>query len=405
MNLFEAFHYAVINISRRKLRSWLTIVGIVIGIITIVAIISISEGITDDILSQLDAFGSNQMFIIPISIDQAGGFGSPGGPITGKLYERDAERVERIPGVVSVSSVNYGRATIEFRDKTIDAVIYGMDPVLFEEYTSYLELEKGRLYKENERRVVVLGYGAANDLFGKRKVEVGNYLIMNGKKFRVVGIFEEIGTSLSQQDDSNIYVPYEEGKNLLGNQLAKDEVSMIYITIGEGQNPEKIKDSIERALAAEHKTTLDEKDFSVITADFIFEIVGGILGLLSTFLFLIAMIASIVGGIGIANTMFMSVAERTREIGVLKSVGATRKDIMQLFLIEAGIIGLIGGIIGLVLGFVAVEVIKSFDVPAIVTPGIVAFAVLFSIGVGIVAGIIPAREAAKLDAVDALRQG
>jgi len=404
MKFSEALNYSLKNISRRKLRSWLTIIGIIIGIITIVAIISISDGITDDIVSQLDAFGSNQMFIIPVNIDDASGFSSAGITTSGKLFERDADRVERIPGVISVTKINYGRASIEFKDKEIVTAVYGVEPEMFEQYAHYMKIEKGRIFKDNERRVVVLAADAATELFDKKKIDVGNYMYFDGEKYKVVGVLEKIGTSLSQTDDSAIYIPYEDGKNLFGNQLSKNEVSIIYVTIGEGENAEDIKYTIERAIAAYHKTTVDDKDFSVITVDFISEVVGGILGLLSTFLFIIAIIASVVGGIGISNTMFMSVAERTSEIGIMKSIGATGRDILQMFIIEAGIIGLIGGLIGLVLGVLVVEVIKGFGVPAIITPGLVVFAVLFSVGVGIVAGLIPAREAAKMDPIVALKK-
>lgn len=405
MDIKDSFYYALRNIRTSHLRSWLTIIGVIIGVISLVVIVSISEGVTKDITDQLEAFGPQMMFVIPVNIEDAGleSFSTFGESAAGKLYERDAEAIEGIAGVKSVARMNYGTTTVVFRDKEIGAPVYGADLEYYEQYEDYMTIEEGRMFQEGERRVVVLGYDAANVYFGKRKVQVGNGLEINGIDYRVIGIFERIGTSLSQQDDSVIIVPYEDGKDLYSNQLAKGEVHFISVEAEEGADVEEIKDSIEAKLISYHKVTEDEKDFTVITSEFISETVGGILAMLTAFLVLITLVASFVAAIGVANTMFMGVLERTKEIGVLKAVGATQKDIMGIFIIESGVIGIAGGVVGIALSVIVLYVAGQFDVPYRFTLPIAFFALLFSAGVGIFAGVFPARQAARLDPVDALR--
>lgn len=405
MELKDSFMYAIRNIRTSHLRSWLTIIGVIIGVISLVVIVSISDGVTKDITDQLEAFGPNMIIIVPVNIEEGGleSFASFGQGASGKLYERDAEAIEGLPGVKSVAKVNYGSTTVAFRDKEISAPIYGTDVAYYEQYNDYMKIEEGRMFQEGERRVVVLGNDAANVYFGKRKVQVGNVIEINGIDYRVVGIFEKIGTSLSQQDDSVIIVPYEDGKDLFSKQLAKGEVNFISVEAEEGADVNEIKDLIEAKLISYHKVTEDEKDFTVITSEYISETVGGILSMLTAFLILITLVASFVAAIGVANTMFMGVLERTKEIGVLKAVGATENDIMSVFIIESAIIGVAGGAIGIVFSVAILYIAGQFAVPYYFTFTTALFALLFSAGVGVVAGVFPAKQAARLDPVDALR--
>ncbi len=404
MKVEDSFRYAVRNIRTSHLRSWLTIIGVIIGVVALVVITSISEGVQQDIKVQLEAFRPNFLVVVPVSIEESlTAYTGMATAATGKLFERDATAIKGIPGVKSVGRANYGRTSIAFKDKEIVAPVYGIDVEYYDQYDYYLKIETGRIFKDSERHVAVLANDAANVYFGKRKVAVGNIIKINEIDYRVVGIFEKIGTSLSEQDDSIIMIPYEDGKDLFANQLSKNEVNFISVEADEGADVDEIKDAIERKLIAYHKVTPDEKDFSVITADYIEEMVGGILAMLSGFLFLITLIASVVGAIGIANTMFMGVLERTKEIGVLKAVGATRWDIMSVFLVESMIIGVIGGVLGLIIAFFILQVVVEFGVPYVLSDWIIVFALVFSASVGILAGVIPARQAAKLDPVEALR--
>jgi putative ABC transport system permease protein len=405
MNLKDTVLYALKNLSTRSLRSWLTIIGMVIGVIAIVVILSISEGFNDDITTQMAAFGADQMFVYPISdIGGARGGGVLGLQQTsGKLFQEDVDDIENIPGVKTIARTTFGRASLSFKEKNITAMIFPSDPEIFEMYGDYIELETGRLYKEGERNVVFFAADAATDYFGKDKVEAGSVIQINERNYRVVGIQKRIGTSLSAQDDTAIYVPFEEGETLFKGQFLEDEVGIIMVQIDEGFDADDIKETIEHKLAANHRVRPDELDFSVITSEQITEIVSTVLLSVQIVLGAITLIASVVGAIGIANTMFMNVLERVREIGILKSVGATEKDILMIFLVEAAIIGLAGGVIGLILGYGLLQLlVELFDIPFLLTLPIISFVFIFSIGTGVAAGLLPAYRAAKMNPVDAL---
>lgn len=404
MRLDDAFSYSVRNLANRQLRSWLTILGIVIGVMTIITIMSIGEGLKHNITSELESFGSDMMFIVPVNIEGSGlNPNIASKPTSGKLFEKDASQIMKVPGISSLAKMTYGRSSLEFEDKKISALVYATTSNLFDQWSSMYKLESGRYLSDSDRKVAVLGNDAANTLFGKNQLRVGNYLIINGQKYRIVGVLEKIGTALSQSDDASIFVPFDDGPELFAGQLSKDELSFISIRSDKDYDPEKIKEAIDFELAALHRVTLDNKDFTVITSDFVSKTVGSILDMVTVFLLMITLISAVVGGIGIANTMFMSVVERTKEIGIMKSIGATRTDILALFLIESGIIGVIGGGIGTIIGLFILYVLSNFGVPVLVEPSLVVLAVAFSAAVGLISGVFPARKAAGLDAVDALR--
>ncbi|MFH2105724.1 MAG: ABC transporter permease [Candidatus Micrarchaeota archaeon] len=405
MKTYEAFGYGWKNLRRRKLRSWLTILGVIIGIMTVMVVMSIGEGVKASISKELESFGSDQMFILPIAINakSMASFSGGRGATNGKLFEKDYNAINGVAGVKEVSKLVYGRTTVAFKDKEITATVYGVDTVYFDIWQSQFKIEKGRILQSSDKSSVVLGYSAAYDLFGKNEVGVGSVLIIGKKKFHVVGIMEKIGTTFSQADDSSIYVSFDDGAELFKSQLSKDEISFISVKIGQGFDSKKIQEDIEFRIASLHKVSLDDKDFSVITADFVNETIGSLLGALSTFLFAITLISSIVGGIGISNTMFMAVLERIKEIGILKSVGATNSDIMKIFLIESGLMGLMGGLVGIVFGVLLLLLVGNFGIPYVITPTLILFSILFSFMVGIISGYIPARRASNMLPVEAFR--
>ena len=404
MQFIDAIYYAIKNLSTRGLRSWLTVFGIIIGVTTIISIMSIGEGLKKDITSQLESFGSDSMFIIPVNIEKSKmSLGSMGGGTTsGKLFEKDVEKINGIAGIKSVSKLAYGRASLEFKEKKISSLVYAATSEMFGQWSNMYVLEEGRFFKDSEEEVAVLGNDAANELFGKDQLRVGNFLTINGKKYRVVGILKKIGSSLSQNDDQSIFVPFGQGKELFGTQLSKNEISFISVKIEEGADAEQVKEKIDSALASLHRVTLEEKDFTVVTADFVNKTIGAILDMVTAFLFMITLISAVVGGIGIANTMFTSVIERTKEIGIMKAVGASRWDITLIFLVESMVIGLVGGLIGIASGVLILYVISTFGVPVLIRVELVVFALMFSLLVGLVSGMFPARQAAALDPVEAL---
>lgn len=393
----------MLHMRKRQLRSWLTIIGIIMGIATIVVLVSVGEGVKADINKQLESFGSDMIVVIPFNIDGAtsGGY-SVAGFKTAHLYERDEDYIKKVAGVEDVAKAVYGRVSVRYKDKEISSPVYAATTNMFEMFPDQYEVEEGRQIQDGEKNVVFLGYDAANKLFGKDKIKVGNYLYLNGEQHRVVGIAKLIGTSFSSHDDAAIYIPYDEKKTILANTVAEDEVFMFNIKIAKGADAEVVAEQITDQLASAHRVSVDKKDFSVMTAASIQETVNQITDILTGSLFLIGLISAIVGGIGIANTMFMSVLERTKEIGILKSIGATSFQILGLFILEASLIGATGGIIGLGVGIIIIAFIPYFGITPYLSLEVAIGVVLFAIGVGAIAGFIPARNGSKVPAVEAL---
>ncbi|MFA5412502.1 MAG: ABC transporter permease [Candidatus Micrarchaeia archaeon] len=402
MDLLEITKYGIKNLRTRHLRSTLTIVGIVLGIATIVTLMSIGEGVSREIESQLDAFGTDMIFIVPFNMDSLASSSSMSMSTSGKLYERDIDYIKKIPAVQDTARMNYGRASLRFRETAISSAIYPTDAAMFEQFGDYYQIEEGRYYQDGDTKVLVLANDAANLMFDDQKISPGNVIYVNDEPYRVVGVLKRIGTALSQQDDSSIFMPYDQGKKVLADYLAPGEVFFIYIKIRPGYDAEEVAYQVERQVANAHRVSLDKKDFSVITPAFIKETVGTVLDLLNLFLLAIAAVSAFVGGIGISNTMFMSVLERRREIGVLKAIGATRNTILLIFVVESALIGAVGGLIGLALGYLALLAAGAFGVPYVLGIYQVSFALSFAIVVGVVSGLIPALNASKVPAVEAL---
>jgi putative ABC transport system permease protein len=398
----DVFRYGLRNLQRRQLRSWLTIIGIIIGIATIVVLVSVGEGVKKDIYDQMEAFGTNMIMVYPMSIEEMGSFGPATGS-AGKLFERDINYVERVPGIDDISKFLYGRLSLRFKDKELASLIYPSTPNIFEMFPEQYEIEEGRYIRDGESKVVFLMNDAANELFGKDKVKVNSYLYISGEKFRVVGIAKKIGTSLSSTDDAAIYIPFEDKDMVMGETIAEDEIGGIIISTVEGADVEEVAERIEEQLASAHRTTVEDADFSVVTSKSINEMLDTVTGLLTGSLFLIGLISAVVGGIGIANTMFMGVIERTKEIGILKSIGATSFQILAIFLVEAGMIGGVGGLIGLGIGLMVISVVPYLGVIPYLSAEVAAGSVIFAVLVGMVAGLIPARNASKIPPIEALR--
>ena len=407
MKFEEILKYSLKSVQQRQIRSWLTVLGIVIGIAAVVSLLTIGQGFSDEIDKQLSSFGSNTIFIAPISESQSQSamFRAPGSsPTSGKLFEKDADRLKKIPDLDEITKLVMGRGTIGFKGKEITSSIMGVEPGIYEK-TTMISLEEGRFLLDSDRRVVAIGASVSEDSFGNNKVGVNSFLTLNGKKFRVVGVLKRSGGSFGPTSsiDSGIFVSFKDGQELFKGSLAENEVSIITVTAKEGSDIDEVTDKITAEMAAAHKTRADEKDFSVINSKTFQEKVGSILGMVTAFLGAIASISLLVGGVGIANSMLTSVMERTREIGILKAVGARRDDILKIFILESGALGGLGGVIGVILGSVIAYLANFAGIPVSIRPEMLVFVFLFSVGIGLVSGFIPARRAANLSPVEALR--
>ena len=408
MKFVDILNYAAKSLRQRKIRSGLTILGIVIGIAAVVSLLSIGQGFNQQVSEQLSALGSNTIFITPLSESASSSAVFSGGPnsaaSSGKLFQKDADRLERIAEIDTIARLLIGRASVGFKDKQISAQVSGIEPGVFEKTTT-IEIEEGRFLTLSDQKVVVIGSNVAEDFFDTHKVGVNSFLTLNGKKFRVIGIMKKSGGGFgpASQVDNGIYILFKDAQDLFKASLAENEIGAIALTLKEGSDVDETTDAINNEIAASHKVRLDDKDFSVVNPKTIQERVGSILSLLTIFLGAIASISLLVGGVGIANSMLTSVVERTKEIGVLKAVGATKEDILNIFMYESIFLGMVGGIGGAILGSVIALVAQGFGAPAVLTIQITLFAILFSSFVGFISGYIPAKRAAELSPVDALR--
>ena len=402
MRTEDMVSYSMRNLKHQKVRTWLTIVGIVVGVAAVIVLVGLADGLRSSVSGQLAAFGPKTIIISPVSLE--GGIG--GGtadlrPTLGKLFERDAEKIERIEGVHLATKVITASLDMKFRDKHISASAYGVEPEGYTETTS-IKIGEGRFLQPGDKRVAVVGYSIANDNFGDDKISVNNMIELGGQQYRVIGILQKSGSSFGP-GDSSVFVSYDDGRELAGDSLAEREINGIRIIVDEGFDTQEVADRIEFVLASQHKVPLDDKDFTLITPKFIEDQVNSILGTLTLFLGAVSGIALVVGGVGISNTMFVSVMERTKEIGVLKSVGAQNWQIERLFLVEAAMIGLVGGVMGVIFGIMVVLLLGVFGINA--TPSIptVLISFIIAMSVGMAGGFIPARNAAKIPAVEAMR--
>jgi putative ABC transport system permease protein len=404
-NLKEYFQIALRNLKTRSLRSWLTILGIVIGVFLIISLLSLSQGLKMTISQQLRSLGGETIFIMP------GDLSNPIAMFMGgaKLEKEDIENVKKVKGVDKVLTMSMQAMVVRYENEGKTIFTNGLS---WEEGIEILKkfqgwsLKNGR-WPTSGKREVIIGKQIETEIF-KNQVKVGKYLLIKGKKFEVVGILNSLG---SKQDDSTIYLDMSIYQEITGEK--KGTAQYAIVKIEEGENLSKVANDIKNKLQETRKRRAgtDVADFSVITSEKMGEIAGTILAVIQVVIFAFASIAIIVGGIGITNTMFTSVRERTREIGIMKAIGAKNSAIMLIFLFEAGIIGIVGGAGGTILGSIFAKFIETygqfhplFYFRASLTPGLIIFGMIFSFLIGCIAGLLPARRAASLKPVEALRR-
>ncbi|MFA5106669.1 MAG: ABC transporter permease [Candidatus Micrarchaeia archaeon] len=402
MDLQEIIGFAWKNISHRKTRSFLTVLGIVIGIASIVILVALAQGLDKDIRASLNKLGSNFVLVLPgqASITSSTSFV----PILrGILTDKDVNVVSRVPGVDSVSgSLSYPLAGIRFKKYNATATISGVNADTYDKFIT-AGYEGGKFFEKGDKSSVVIGYTIANDYFDE-KIQVGNQLYINGRPFRVSGIIKQVGQGVGNIDKL-IAIDQDAARDLFPGVLAKDRVSAILALTNPDMDSAAIGQEIKEKLANKRKVKLDNLDFTIITAASIQEQVGEITGILTLFLGAVAAISLVVGSIGIANSMFTSVLERTRDIGILKSVGAPNSAVMLLFLAESVMLSVIGGAVGIALGAVVCALISAVgNISTVVSPELIGGSFIVAILVGGASGYFPARQASKLPAVVALRR-
>lgn len=272
----------------------------------------------------------------------------------------------------------------------------------FFEVSPAFELEAGRYITTSDTNSVLLGYKIAKEGFDK-PIQINNKIYINGRPYIVVGIFKEQTSQVGGNPNNFVLLNYHEVRDKFGDSIPKDEILFMNVLVRDGFDVEEVASKVEDAIRLSHKLPRDKKDFTIFSPKVIADQVKTITDMISAFLGSIASISLLVGAIGISNTMFSAVLERTKEIGTLKAIGATDSDISNFFLLESAMLSLLGGILGLILAIIVGIIVTEFKVPYYTSPELFVGTFIFSIIIGIVAGIIPARNAAKLSAVEALR--
>ena len=391
----DYFHVALINIKHRKLRAWLTVIGIVIGVGAVVTLLLVSQGLENAIIEQFNQIGANRIYVFP-KTQLVGSFESA-------LTEKDQDTIDSVAGVDWTIGYKLTGAEIKFgREKDFSPFIISIQTNGLKEKLKdvfFFTPQKGRLFNSGERKSVFIGHNIAFEVFDG-DVSIGGNLKINDVKFKVIGVASRLGTP----DDNNILIPEEDFIELFPS--FSNELAFIEVKATDGSNVNDVANKIEKRLEDKR----DDENFSVDTPESFLESLQTVLAIVQIVLGGIAAISLVVGGIGIANSMFTSVLERTREIGIMKAIGARNSEILIIFLAEAAIIGFVGGVLGLILGISVSLLIQKIVVSAgfgllkiIVTPGIIIFGLFFAAFIGIISGIIPAYRASKQKPIDALR--
>jgi len=401
----DYFLLALGNLKHRGVRSWLTLLGIFIGIMAVVSLISLGSGLKLAVAAQ---FGISTTEVITI---QAGGLssaGPPGTAVTNPLQTSDVEAIDKLSTVDIAFSRIITSGKLEFND----IVGFGLAVSIpdgsarkFAYETAELEAEFGRMLKDGDTNKVVLGnnFYTNEESFGK-PIKVGDKVLLQDKKFEVVGILEKKGSFLW---DNFVMVNEEPLIDLMDYG---DKVDVIIAKVKNKDLMDRSKIEIEKKMRELRDVKVGEEDFEVSTPDAALGTVNSILGGVQAFIIIIASISIFVGAIGIVNTMTTSVLERKKEIGIMKSIGARNSHIFMQFLIESGLLGLVGGLVGVIfglgIGFLGVYGINNFIGSEIVLEIdylLIGGSLLGSFLIGAISGVIPAWNASKLNPVDSLR--
>jgi putative ABC transport system permease protein len=417
MNLVESLSVALRALAINKMRSGLTMLGIIIGISAVITLVSVGQGVQTVVAEQMEGIGSNLIFVMP-----------------GEL-EASRTSVQSMLRSVNISTLTYGdtlaltdrrnapdlmgvapefgaSATVVFGNRNTQTSVVGITPSytavrnFYPVMGTFVDDEDMR----SRTRVAVLGQSVLKELFSPGVDPIGQIVKINRVPFRVIGVMEEKGVSTFSDDNDVVLVPLTTAQTRLfsGRDLSGDyTVSVIYGKAVDESRLEAARDQIVRLLRQRHGLiySTDKNDFTVLTQKDVGEVLQSLTAILTVFLGLIAAVSLLVGGIGIMNIMLVSVTERTREIGIRKAVGAKRRDILLQFLIEAVVLSLLGGLVGIAIGVSGtIGVSRAVeDLTLHLSTSTILLATGFSMAVGLFFGIYPAVRASRLNPIDALR--
>ena len=393
MNIREIFRVSLQAIRANKLRSFLTALGVIIGVAAVILLISIGSGLQNYITRQFEGMGTNSLFIIPGKME----FSGAGTQSINKLTFNLIDKLDKGKGryITDISPFIEINITASYRNKSKVTRLLGTKSSYFQGFN--IRAEKGRLFNEIDnkraRKVAVIGQTLAKDLYGVQN-PIGKSISLSNKLFTIIGVLEKEGNVAGVDVDNQVAIPVQSGRILTG----ADQVNSVLVRVESLSAIPLARKQLERILLR----TLSEDDFSILSQEQLLTSVLQIIGVLTLALGGIAAISLIVGGVGISNIMLVSVTERTREIGLRKAVGATPRDILYQFLTEAVILSLFGGLVGVIIGY-AGSLVLSIYLQTAVPLWSVLLGLGFSTFVGIVFGVAPAIRASRLQPIEALR--
>ncbi len=392
----DVLENSIKNLRRAGMRTVLTLIGVIIGIAAIVSLLSVGQGLNVAVETQFQSLGSNTIFVIPGA--SAGGFSR----VT--LTDNDITQLESIRGVSDVVPIYGAAAILEYDGQKINVQVSSADAKkssIFDS-TGFFDVQEGRTFSKNDSQAVLIGDKIASDYFDKQIIP-RKIVTINGEKFTVIGILKPQAQSFGGGPNTGTSVFMSlDAFNRIAQNVAP---SIIFVKTTSGDDVSYAVDEIKSYLDKKY----GEKSVMVSSADDLLDQVNAILGVITLVIVGIGGISLVVGGIGIMNSMITAVLERTREIGLMKALGASNQRVLILFVLEAGFIGMIGGIIGVILGYGLSLLISylgassGFALNSVINFEITIGALLFALVIGIVSGLLPAIRAANLDPVVALR--
>jgi putative ABC transport system permease protein len=389
------------GLRNRKLRSWLTMLGIFIGIAAVVSLVSLGQGLQGTINDMFQKLGTNKVMVY------AGGNAMESAFVD--LSDHDLAVIKQVKGVSDASGMYYKPMRIKFNKKTISTMIIGWPTDesrrLMEQFQT-VNLLSGRFLKQGDNYKAMIGYNLANkDTYFGRELNLRSTFELEGKEFKVVAILDKIG---NEGDDTQVYVPLDTLRAAAGKPEA---LSFILVEVQQGFLPADVAEAITKAMRKDRNLKEGEENFRAQTFENLLSTLNTVFLAVQAVVIGIAAISLLVGGIGIMNTMYTAVLERTKEIGIMKAIGATNQSIMTIFLLESGILGLAGGAVGAALGAgiaalassVGRQLLGTTYLQAVFPLYLILGALAFSFVVGIISGVLPAMQASRLRPVEALR--
>jgi putative ABC transport system permease protein len=406
MIILQSLIEAVESLAANKLRSLLTILGIVIGVAAVISIVSVGRGAEKTITGSIEGIGTNLLFVF------RGGSEEVRNPKPLTLGDAQAMADPFLaPSVIGVAPILRGSEKVTYGGESTTTQIQGVTPDYSRVRNS--NVTEGEFINEShlleQASVALIGADVAEKLFGRTESLVGETVRIEGQPFRVIGVLEKKGGSAFANEDDQVLIPLSTAQTRLLRRTPRDRVDLILVQSITSEAVPQASEQVGEILRTRHRTEIGQDDFTILTQEDFLDTAKTITNVLTIFLGGIAGISLLVGGIGIMNIMLVSVTERTREIGLRKALGARRIDILVQFLTESSLLSMIGGLIGIGLGWVISYSIgeyaasKNTPIEPVVGMDVVLLATLFSAAVGLFFGLYPANRAAGLEPVEALR--